>query len=201
MTRVQTMLPATIDEAGALTLARRWIAALRNCGDSPFVPDAGSTFTRQILRGFMMDSTGRQLVIADARDGWIEAIEVVNDFITECTDRQISLPGFVQVYAADQLQGLIQPVRDPGRSKVRDLSRDIAIVATMAVVSARYPSVKPTTRSARKRSLSGIVGDAMGLENVGRMNENAVRKVWEKYGHAVAGSPGLMAWLRDISNT
>jgi hypothetical protein len=186
-----TTLPATLAEAEATQFARGWVTRLSLIDDSPWRPGAGEAFARQILRTLLSDPNGLQDVINLARSGWCCAIDAVDDYMVEHAANGEPLVGFVAAYAADRVKGYIKPVRDSGQARTEDLARNHGIAMTVAALIDRF-GLKPTGRSARRRSACAIVAEA--LQAIGmQLGYKAVEAIWNTYRRAMPTVPG---WAR-----
>jgi hypothetical protein len=182
-------------EAEALAFAREQIAGW-SAGSipwspaSPFTEEASPAFVRDFLRMGARSGSAmmRMEVIKLARHGDPDAKAVLCETIIEMKTRREELPTDLENYNMELLHGGMghQP---PGPKRKNKLLRDIFIALTVAAVRDRFPSLDPTGRSARRRSICWIVAEALAAEGRG-MGVKAVETIWATYGPAMPTEPG-----------
>jgi hypothetical protein len=191
--RAPAGLPATIEEVEALTYARDFIMQLHtNGGDvgSPFEGAESCHFLRKHLRLSLGFAEGRMWLTDMARAGDEESQAVLRDAIVEMKSRHIELPTELEYYNMQLVRGDIVPVKWGGPKKKNEFTRNICIAMTVAVVRDRF-ELKPTGRSARRRSACSIVAEALDVIHQ-RMDYKAVERIWSALAHNVP--PGL-GWV------
>jgi hypothetical protein len=185
----------TIVQTEARTFAGSWIAKF-NAGPNQWSagsllsPDASQGFVRDMLRRIacLGDPRMRMQVIASARAGDPDAIEVLRAQLLEYKSQGIGLPTELAAYDMDVTAGNVRPQPGSGPKKKNKLVRNICICMTVAAVTDRF-GIDPTGRSPHRKSACEIVGEALADARMS-LGRKAVEKIWETYGHAMPTVPG-----------
>jgi|RhiMethySRZTD1v2_1073278.scaffolds.fasta_scaffold361195_2 hypothetical protein len=184
---IKRSLPTYADavQAEALVFASEMIARYAH-GTNPWSehpamsPDASHAVFRHILQLALQYTPTRMDIIARAKAGDLDAIEMLRALLLECKAKRLDMPSDLIEYDMHVTrQGQPHHSR-PGRKKKSYLLRDLCINMTVAAVVDRY-MLDPTGRSPRHKSACAIVAEALG------MDYDAVRKIWQHYGRNVAG--------------
>jgi hypothetical protein len=197
-------LPATLQEAQALSFAREWFANLNT--DDPLglgVPllhhDAGHLWLRRIMMlANSDDAAGAQMqleLVCRARAGYDDAHLALVAMITERTNRHEPLPALLAGYNIELINGRTVR-RPPGRQLADNLLQDIAVVGCMMGLM-RLFGLKPTRYkySRLRPSAASVTARAMTEAGLHRGTEGAVEKIWQRLkGHALPGYIGLEAY-------
>jgi hypothetical protein len=192
-----TTLPTTWLEAEAMQFAREWLAKCRaedwqHIGTSMLDPAAGHIQLQQILKQramshpFQMDA-----LMHDARCGWRDAHEALCELIAEFAGRGEPLPPQLASYTIEVLNPSARPC---GREKADQFLQDIAIATLVLELVLRFPPLKPTGRSVRKASASGIVAAAFREARIRVLTAKAVEAIWARYSPAI-GDPKHFKYL------
>jgi hypothetical protein len=192
-----TKLLATIESTEALAYARRWIErAHRDDEGSFFEAPHSRAFVRSFFNMMMLTADGRTSLLVFAREGEAYSQEIVATAIAECRSRGVEPPAEFVGYEIELIQGKVPPpVSTPGPDKRDDILRDISIATTVAAVVDRY-GLKPTGRSARKRSACAVVAEALGVINR-QVSPKAVEDIWRRYKR---GMPTVRGWTLSAEN-
>lgn len=185
-----TRLLATIQSTEALAFARRWIErGHRDDEGSFFEAPHSRAFVRSFFNMMMLTADGRTSLLTFAREGEAYSQEIVATAIAECRSRGVEPPTEFVGYEIELIQGKVpRPTSGPGPDKRDDVLRDISIAATVAAVVDRY-GLKPTGRSARKRSACAVVAEALGVINR-QVSPKAVEDIWRRYRRGMPTVPG-----------
>jgi hypothetical protein len=194
---MMTKLGATIESAEALDYASAMILRghRRDTESSSFF-EAGESraFVSRFLRTLLLTVDGRLELLALARAGDGDAQGVLRDAILELKSRREPLPAEFDGYEMELIRGMV-PQTGPGPDKRNELLRNICIAATVAAVCDRY-GLRPTGRSARRRSGCAIVAQALGV--IGKaISAKAVEAIWMRYRSAMPTAPGWTFALED----
>jgi hypothetical protein len=192
-----TKLLATIQSTEALAYARRMIErGHRDDEGSFFEAPRSRTFVRSFFNMMMLTADGRTSLLMFAREGETYSQEIVATAIAECRSRGAEPPAEFVGYEIELIQGKVpRPTSGPGPDKRDDVLRDISIAATVAAVVDRY-GLKPTGRSARKRSACAVVAEALGVVNK-RMSTDAIERIWKRHKRRMPSVPG---WTLSLGN-
>lgn len=189
-------LPATYEEAAALVRAKECLRLIGegdffDPGYGAFNPEAGRVLLRRIMRSFAdLDGAATLALINFAKAGWDDADLAIRQLITERLDRGEPLGSFLSAYNAEILNGYT--VRAPRGSKpATNIVADMAIVCVMLELINRF-GLKPTRISRRRPSAASVTAQALAETGLHRGGEDAVTKVWQRYGPQVL--PGMVGW-------
>jgi hypothetical protein len=196
-----TKLPVPSVESQALAFARKFVAGLRDSGGpwsghSLFSEVESRAFVRQIFEGAARRAVGRLNVIALARAGDVDAIDVLHRLIIEAKSRGEVLPVEIQAYEMEVLEqtrhgGISQ--QSPGPKKKNKLVPHMFIALAVASVIDRF-GLPATGRSLRRRSACSIVAEAMSEIGLA-LGHKAVENIWNKYRGGMPTVPGWSsAW-------
>jgi hypothetical protein len=194
-----TKLLATIESVAALAYARRLIERGHRVDENSssfFEAPQSQTFVRSLFSMMMLTEEGRLQLLAYARAGEEYAQKIIREALFELKTRGAPLPGEFINYDMELTAGMIpKPLTFSGPDQRDTLLRDISIAATVAAVCDRF-YLKPTGRSARKRSACAVVAEALGA--VGKqMSPKAVEEVWRRYKRGMPTRPG---WTFSLEN-
>jgi hypothetical protein len=202
---MMSKLVATVEAAEALEYARSFIlraAAVPLAGaahvGSPFEAEESRAFLRNGLRISLETVDGRMWLADMALAGEPESQIILRDLILELHSRHEPTPKEFGGFEMKLLRGDIQPAHWPGPKKKDEFTRNIAIALCVAAVCDRF-KLKPTGRSARKRSGCAIVGQALAVIEQ-QMSYEAVKTIWRAYGHNMPITPGWLASLERQKN-
>lgn len=136
---------------------------------------------RQIIKWTALEHPSRMMTVVDwARQGWGLADDALRELIVEYLDRGQQLPTYLASYNMDVAAGRHRRTR--GQQKADNFLRDIAITIIVERVADSF-GIKPTGRSARRKSACGVVAEALastpGAANLG---EKGVAEIWRRYG-------------------
>jgi hypothetical protein len=193
-------LVATTEAAEALEYARSFILRLAGAplaGEahigSPFEAEESRAFVRNYLRIALGTVDGRLWLAKMALAGEPECQQILRELIKELRSRGEPTPHEFGTFEMELLSGNIAPAHWPGPKKKDEFSRNIAIALCVAVICDRY-KLKPTGRSALKRSGCAVVGQALAV--IGQqMDYETVKTIWRAYGHNMPITPGWVASL------
>jgi hypothetical protein len=192
-----TKLLATIQSTEALAYTRRLIE--RGHGDdkgSFFEAPHSREFVKGLFRVMMLTADGRTSLLTFARAGEGYSQAIVAEAIAESRSRGVAPPAEFVGYEIELIQGKTpQPVSGPGPDKRNDILRDISIAVTVAAVCDRY-GLRPTGRSARKRSGCATVASALGVIDK-RMSTDAIERIWKRHKR---GMPTVPGWTFSLEN-
>lgn len=187
-----TTLPATLDEAEALTFARGWIASMRegelgDLGFAPLHPQAGHALVRRLLQIGLENPRQALAILEAARAGWDAADDAIRDVILEHISQGEPVPPLLAEYHAAIVAG--QVVAKPqGRKKSTNIVQDICIVVLIIELIERFPDLKPTrsqleskNRPVKKPSACSITATAMTEAGLHRGTEKAIQEIWRHY--------------------
>jgi hypothetical protein len=188
-----TSLPATIVEAEALSYTRAW-AARADAGDflglgcSILDPECGPRFLRRLMRTCWENSARAQLLLIElARAGWDEADDLLRELILEFINRGEPLPAFLATYNAWVVTGSRTAPRPRGRKKSTNVMQDVAVVVLVVELVECF-NLRPTRNAVSSRPSACSVAARV----VRPMGEEAVNKVWRKYGPII--TRGMRGW-------
>jgi hypothetical protein len=173
-----------------LAFAREELARFSS-GSSPWseasamTAEGSQAMMRHLMQVAMRDTVNRMHVIAAAKAGDEGAIEVLASLLIELKSRRVEMPTELLEY--DMWQTLHRSHRRPARKKKNYVLRDLCIAMTVAAIVDRFPTIRPTGRSARNRSACQLVGEALNPS----MNYSAVKAIWQRYGHVM---PTIAGW-------
>jgi hypothetical protein len=192
MTNLPTYAKAI--EAEALAFAREMIAGFARGSnpwspDAPLSADASQAFFRHMVRTALQFTPTRMQIIAAAKAGDLDAIEMLRVLLLEYKAIRADMPSDLIEY---EMWGLRfgEPHRHrPGRKKKSYILRDLCIARTVAAVIDRY-GLDPTGRSPRRRSACAIVAEALAAAHMA-LGYEAVKTIWERYGQAM---PTVAGW-------
>jgi hypothetical protein len=191
-------LPATIDHAEQLIFARDFIMQLHTKGGevgSPFEAVESCHFVRKPLQLALQTADGRMWLTDMARLGEPESQAVLRDLILEMKSRHVELPAELAHYDMQLTRGDIAPAKWGGPKQKNELTRNICISMTVAAVADRF-GVRPTGRSARRRSACAIVAEALDAIHM-KLGYEAVKSIWKVYGHNMPRGTPFWAWALD----
>jgi hypothetical protein len=193
MTNLPTYTEAI--EAEALAFAREMIAGFAR-GDNPWSADpamsanASTALFHHIVQLALQFTQTRMDIIAAAKAGDADAIEVLRALLLESKAIRADMPSDLIEYDMHITRHGERRSSRPGPKKKSYLLRDLCITQTVAAVIDRY-RLDPTGRSPRRKSACAIVVEALRLEAGLNMDYDAVRKIWERYGHTM---PTVAGW-------
>jgi hypothetical protein len=180
-----TTLPATLQEAEALDVARALVREFHVC----FGSEAGRLGSLCMLKDFALSHPfNLSSLMYDARQGWQLAHEAISELIAERLARGEELGPQLASYEIDHLNPALPP-RQRGPAKHTHIARNIIIVAMISAVSERCGLRPVRSRQSRapvrRPSASAVVAQAMTAEGVPSMGERQVEKIWERFRHHV----------------
>jgi hypothetical protein len=195
-------LPATLVEAEAKLAeqyARDWVV---RCSREdwlgigiPVVHATGEhvfALLRRFLKHLAMSNACRMVeIIHDARNGCPHSREAMRELIVELKNRRHQLPLALDAFCQElvlELHPRLQPIRSRGRMMADQYLQDIAIVLLVLDLILRFPSLKPTGRSARWPSASRIAAAAFSQAKIRVLTPKAVEAIWARYLPAI-GEP------------
>jgi hypothetical protein len=185
-----TKLGATIDSTEALEYARAMILRghRRDEGSGSFFEVAESReFVRRVQRLMLLTAEGRLDLLALARAGEGDAQAILQTAILELKSRREPLPAEFDGYVMELIRGMV-PKSVPGWDRRNTFLRDVSIAATVASVCDRF-GLRPTGRSARKRSGCAIVAQALAVIDKA-MSYKEVETIWTRYGRFMPRTSG-----------
>jgi hypothetical protein len=190
--RPPSSLPATFEEASALSFARDDILSLHQKGGevgSPFEEAESRAFMAKVYRAHLMTAEGRMLIIAAARVGDEFSRDVLRSLIREekSGGRYEQMP--LEVRAYDMELGDDRPPGVPAPDPRNEFIRNVCIASTVAAVVDRF-GLKPTGSSARRRSACSIVAEALEVVHMQR-SAKTVESIWKRYR---GGVPTVRGW-------
>jgi hypothetical protein len=193
-----TKLGATIESVEALGFAQAMVSRAHSKdanGDSMFEAAESRVFVRGLLRNMLLTVDGRLDLLDLARAGEEDAQIILRTEILERRSRDLPMPAEFVGYEMELIRGTIVPQSGPGRDKRNFLLRDVSIAATVAAVCDRY-GLRPTGRSARRRSGCAIVSQALAI--IGHaVGVEAVEVAWNRYKRAMPRGCGWTFALED----
>jgi hypothetical protein len=191
-----TKLAATRNSAAALEYASALIlrAHRKDESGSFFETPSSREFCRRVLQLMLLTATGRLDLLALARAGDGDAQAVLGDAIVELTSRRAPLPAEFDGYLMELAVGKV-PRAPRGRDKRDNFLHDVCIAATVAATCDRY-GLRPTGRSARRRSGCAVVAQALGVISM-QIGVKAVERAWTKYRSAM---PPKRDWTFALEN-
>jgi hypothetical protein len=180
-----TILPATLDEAQALDLVRKFFAMLGGVDSLLTTPGISQAF-------FVLQSTAqnplqsgaekRMMLIAAAKAGDPDAVDLLKSFLLDCDSQNIELTTELKEYRMWIIANGIKPHR---RSEARPyILRNVCIVTAVALVLDRFPNIKATGNSPRRRCACAIVAEVLG------MDYDSVLKLWKPHKKDAPSVPG-----------
>jgi hypothetical protein len=176
----------------ALGFARNMILRLHGDGQM-FSAGDSRAFFRSILQGALVTAEGRLMLVEYALAGEAEAQALLRSLILEAVSTGRELPVEVGYYKMILIRDGVAPVHWGGPKAADAYTRDIAIAMTVSAVCDKF-ALKPTGRSARKRSGCAIVAEA--LDAIGlRMSASNVETIWKKLGRSM---PTVKGWSDGI---
>jgi hypothetical protein len=181
-----TKLLATLEQADALAFARDLIVRFHHSGKvgSPFEAAESRAFVRKWLRVGLLTTRTQMILTELALAGEEDAQAILADVILEARNRREQLPTVIESYEIKLVAGKVQPAPNQGgRDKRNELTRNILIAMMVAAVAEQF-RLKPTGRSARRRSACAVVADALDVINM-KMNTKAIEKIWNVYGDSI----------------
>ena len=204
---VTRKLPAARKDADAFVFAMDWLQRWWE-SDSPWSSESALTnaasigFWRETLRRSVHFSlTNRLQVLAIARGGDVDAIEVVNELINELTSAREPLPTELAALSMDMHAALIQPRAPRGPLRKHRFVRNMMIAWAVAAVMDKYGLPHSRRRKSRSgsgrpstwRSASAIVADALRKVTKGEIDlgEAAVERIYESM---AGGMPTRSGW-------
>jgi hypothetical protein len=205
---MNTTLPARYQDAvetEALTFAREQIARYAHgsnpWSDDPALSPKGSEALFDHMRQVAAQLTAqlasqsalaRMQIIAAAKDGDPDAIEVLRTVLIECKSRRVEMHEMpTELIEYDMwltAHGERRQRQRPGPKTKRYVLRDLCIAITVADVVGRYGhhGIKATGRSHRRlRPACSIVAEAVQLEANLVMDYDAVKAIWVRYGRRI----------------
>jgi hypothetical protein len=188
--KTTTKLPATLDEAEALDLVRKFFArfsGVERLAQHPNASMAAFALYMSALRHQPVEI--RRLLVMLAKDGHPEAIDLLRLLLMECESRNIEPTLELKEYR----MWLIEqggPVRRRRSEADAYVLRDImCIVIPVALILDRFPKIKATGNSPRRRNACEMVGEVLG------MSYDNVRDIYGRYKKFAPTAPG---WSRAI---
>jgi hypothetical protein len=196
------ILPTTLGEAEAKLAeryARDWVV---RCSTEDLleigipVVHATSEHVFALLRQFlkhwaMADGCQMVRIIHEARNGCAHSREAMRELIVELRNRRQELPLALDAFCQElvlELHPPLHPIRSRGRAVEDQFLQDIAIVLLVLNLILRFPSLKPTGRSARRPSASRIAAAAFSQAKIRSLEPKTVEGIWARYLPAI-GEP------------
>jgi hypothetical protein len=199
-----TNLPATLIEAEAERVVRKWLDQCRaedclDIGISMVDPKAGHIHLRQILKFLAMspiDPLKIIEVIDWAESGWQDAEQAMLELAVDLEDRgepvPVALKAFRNRLAYRYLRGQ-QPPHAHGALKATHILQDIVICAFVEKLTVLFPTLAVFSRSARKACICGIVAMVFTEAKLGRiLTAEGVRKIRKRLGDDPRHFKGLL---------
>jgi hypothetical protein len=125
-----------------------------------------------------------------------DADAILREAILECQSWHRPMPDELIEYNRKLVAGMVPPPGWSGPKKKNELMRNISICVVVAAVCDRF-GIKPTGRSARRRSGCATVAEA--LEVIGqRRGAKAVEAIWRTYGRAMPTARGWVAAMGPL---
>jgi hypothetical protein len=192
-------LPATFAEAEASLLKTEALAYAREfvrmiCDEQIvsyfglplfwFEKPDSQRLVRQFMKEMAQTPQGMMDLCNLARTGWSLADEAARELIQDHSHRREDMPPTLAAYNMEIVDPRRAYRRLPSPKKSDNFLRDMAIVAGVGDVCARF-GLKPTRqRASRRDRLSGcsIFAEALTLERVAVIGESAVVEIWRRYG-------------------
>jgi hypothetical protein len=193
-----TRLLATARSIEALEFARDLIVRLHRRHDdsgSLFEAAESQRFVRNFMRLGLEWATGRMWLVEMALAGEEDAKIILQETILELQSRRLEMPTELLTYNMQLVRG-VRPAGLAGPKKKNELMRNICICVVAAAVCDRF-GLKPTGRSARRRSACAVVGDALQVIGM-RMSAKAVEAIWRRYGRAMPSARGWAAAMGPL---
>jgi hypothetical protein len=187
-----TKLPATIDEAQALTYARGRIASFRD-GKHELYPGMGEyywldkadgrqLFIQMLKVGALKDSMFMMHVCNAARGGSDLADEALRELIIEFENNRKDKPTALAEYTMEIARAGIKPSRRRGPKRSNYYLRDIAVGGVVLQVQLKFGLDPYRNEASPRQSACSIVARAMREERLkGKWAESAVVAIFKKY--------------------
>jgi len=185
-------LPVSYLEAAAMAFARDWIAAARKAnflelGD-PFNTDAMHTLVRRAVANLADMHERNAARLADlALAGAEDAIEGLKDLIAERHARGLPL-GMALGTFDTIIKDRPATVRRPRSHPPGNFLANFIIVCLLMELLRQFPALSLRRSSRFRPSACSIVSVALTEAGLSRGGEEAIRKIWERYGPPV--TPG-----------
>jgi hypothetical protein len=214
MTQPEKM-PAARKDSEAFAFACRWLQRIWDI-DSPWSSEsmltsaAGIGHWRDTLRRAIRFSlTNRLQVLAIARGGDADAIDVANELINELKSKRVPLPTELEGFSMDVHAGLVVARAPSGPLRKHRFVRNMMIALTVAAIMDKYglahsrrrKSRSGTGRPSKWRSASAITADALRKVSNGKIDlgEAAVERIYEKMASAMPGAGS--GWTKVLEET
>jgi hypothetical protein len=186
-------LPASYLAAAAVTFARDWLATVRQVfvpGD-PFNTETAHLLVRRTcaaLADLHERNAARivQLALAGAED----ADQGLRDLIAERNALNVPLGPALGTYVNIIVDSPPEPRRPRGRQR-DDFLANFIICLLIIALRQRFPVLRLRRSSSRHPSLCSIVSAALIEAGLGRGGEEAIRKIWERFGPPVVPGYGI----------
>jgi hypothetical protein len=182
-------LPASYDEAIMMQFARDWLAAVRACdflalGD-PFNNDAARALVRRVAANLAdLHERNAARLVDLALAGAEEINQGLMDLIAERNAAGIPLGAALATYV--NITGDRPPELRRPHSRPRDnILADFIIIVLIIELMKRFPMLSLRRSSRKKPCAFSITAAALVEAGIGRGSEEAIRKIWERYGPPV----------------
>jgi hypothetical protein len=183
-------LPATFQEGAALMFARDFIAVVRrsnwcDLGD-PFNPDAMHTLVRRTLKSLAAwHPRNAARIVEFAIHGMAEADQALRDLIAERNDSGEPLGAALATYDAI-ISERPSVHRNPNCRPRQSFLANFVIVVLVLELRRRFSGL-PLRRNPASRhpSVYSVAATALTEAGLPRGGEEAIRKIWDRYGPPV----------------
>jgi hypothetical protein len=185
-------------EAEALAFAREWIARFSQGGnpwssDPSMSAEASRAFTRHMMQLGLQSAVNRMMVIAWAKAGDADAVDVLRTLLLEYKSRRLvdEMPSELIEYDMwiTNRHGGLQ--RLPARKKKDKIMRNVCIGMTVAALVDHFGhlGLEHTGRSPRRHSACSIVAEALEEARM-QLGYKAVERIWDDYSRNAPTVPG-----------
>jgi hypothetical protein len=179
-------LPATLadaEESEMMQYAREWLRAARGGGSDPFDGDVAHAVVQQMLKA-VADGGERNaaFVVKMAAAEMEEAHEALAELISERNVRGEPLGPALATYVNMISHNGPAPVRLPEGRRRDSFVGDFVIVRLLIDLKAQFIGLKLRRSGSKRPSACSIVSAALIEMGLSRGSEEAIRKIWERYG-------------------
>ena len=180
-------MPATLADAEVLEMtqyAREWLRAARG-GESgdPFDNDVMHAVQRQMLKIIAAESEPNcalvvRLAIAETEDAHDALVDLFNERCARSEPIGMALATYYDMHTGAPR---VRPPEGRQRNFLADYGIVVLIIDLMAKFRLKGLKLRRNEASTRPSAFS-IVAGALNAEDLGRGGEEAIRKIWERYG-------------------
>jgi hypothetical protein len=190
MPTLPTLLPTFQEAEAALAerFADEWVEEClagdwMQIGISMLHPDATDAMALQIIKGLFVNNVfARSRILGDALGGWVVAQDALRDLILEYKERKEEPPPELETFNRALANRHFKLPKAHGAQRAAHYLSDICAYALVGLLAKQFPSLKVTSRSARRVCHCDIVARVFTKhrDRIGRgtMTREQMQRIW-----------------------